>query len=271
MGSEQSSQAASASKSKSTRIGQLRRGKSVPEPKRSDADSVEGSRPGSCSPGLSVCSDSDLPYISYTVNRPIGDSPKLPVKQGSHLIRGKSLGASPSTSVSRKGVLRKTSALRAHNVVVVKAPTKSENDKDPDILRLQKIPMFLPIMRGTLNLPAPRDPEILERLDPNSLYKLCLRCEKYLNECANLVATDQNQLANQIKEIDAEVARIFNLIAQRQKNYAKHAENLSKVNDLTTQIAKCHLSLNKTLETIEKLNNALPLEERLEPFVWTTG
>lgn len=61
--------------------------------------------------------------------------------------------------------------------------------------------MFLPIMRGTLNLPAPRDPEILERLDPNSLYKLCLRCEKYLNENANLVATDQNQLGNKIKEV----------------------------------------------------------------------
>lgn len=72
-------------------------------------------------------------------------------------------------------------------------------------------------------------------------------------------------------QIDTEVARTFNVIAQRQKTYAKHAENLSKVNDLTAQIAKCHLSLNKTLETIEKLNNALPIEERLEPFVWTTG
>lgn len=32
----------------------------------------ESGRPGSISPGPSVCSDSDLPYISYTVNRPIG-------------------------------------------------------------------------------------------------------------------------------------------------------------------------------------------------------
>lgn len=32
----------------------------------------ENGRPGSISPGPSVCSDIDLPYISYTVNRPIG-------------------------------------------------------------------------------------------------------------------------------------------------------------------------------------------------------
>lgn len=29
-------------------------------------------RPGSISPGPSVCGDIDLPYISYTVNQPIG-------------------------------------------------------------------------------------------------------------------------------------------------------------------------------------------------------
>lgn len=69
MGSEQSSQA---NPSQASRIGQLRRGKSVPESKRAQEENMETSRPGSISPGPSVCSDSDLPYISYTVNRPIG-------------------------------------------------------------------------------------------------------------------------------------------------------------------------------------------------------
>lgn len=36
------------------------------------SDDGETARPGSISPGPSVCSDTDLPYISYTVNRPIG-------------------------------------------------------------------------------------------------------------------------------------------------------------------------------------------------------
>lgn len=268
MGSEQSTETAP-QKGKGSRIGQLKRGKSVPEQNRQEQE-VEVSRPGSCSPGLSVCSDSELPYISYTVNRPIGDSPKHPVKQG-HLLRGRSQGS--STSPSRKNVLRKIPLAKTqHNVVVVKAAAKENtSDKDPDILRLQKIPLFLPIMRGTLNVPAARDPEILERLDPRALHRLCLRCQRHMTESALSVANEQDRLALRIKEIDVEVAQILSVYIERQKMYSKHAETLSKVSELTAQIAKCHLVLNKTLESMEKLSNLLPAEERLEPFVWTTG
>lgn len=65
----------------------------------------------------------------------------------------------------------------------------------------QSIPMFLPIMRGTLNLPAARDPEILERLDPGALYRLCHHYQQYLHQCANLVANDQTLLNQKIKEV----------------------------------------------------------------------
>ncbi|KAG8305193.1 hypothetical protein J6590_074746 [Homalodisca vitripennis] len=206
MGSEQSSQA---NPSQALRLGQLRRGKSVPESKRAEQESMDTSRPGSISPGPSVCSDSDLPYISYTVNRPIGDSPKLPAKQQGQLSRGKSLGAASGllSSPGRRVGLRKPSATRpappspAHNIVVVKpAATQETADKDVDILRLQSIPMFLPIMRGTLTLPAARDPEVLERLDPGALYHLCLHYQNHLNHCAQLVADDQAIITHRIKE-----------------------------------------------------------------------
>ena len=72
-------------------------------------------------------------------------------------------------------------------------------------------------------------------------------------------------------QIDSEVAQTLAAHIERQKKYSKHAETLSKVSELTAQIAKCHLVLNKTLESVEKLNNLLPPDERLEPFVWTTG
>jgi len=69
MGSEHSSQQGPASASGGHV--NLQRGKSAPE-RDAGPDSGEGIRPGSISPGPSICSDSDLPYISYTVNRPIG-------------------------------------------------------------------------------------------------------------------------------------------------------------------------------------------------------
>lgn len=61
--------------------------------------------------------------------------------------------------------------------------------------------MFLPIMRATLNLPAARDPEVLERLDPAPLTKLCLRYQTHLHTCSNLVATEQNLLTQKIREV----------------------------------------------------------------------
>lgn len=74
MGSEQSSQSnASETNSKTVK---LKRGKSVPESSwpRNPSQDGQHSRAASTntSPGHSVCSDIDLPYVSYTVNRPIG-------------------------------------------------------------------------------------------------------------------------------------------------------------------------------------------------------
>lgn len=37
--------------------------------------------------------------------------------------------------------------------------------------------MFLPVMRGTLTLPSYRDPEILERLQPNHVLNMCTRLQ----------------------------------------------------------------------------------------------
>lgn len=131
--------------------------------------------------------------------------------------------------------------------------------------------MFLPIMRGTLNLPAARDPEVLERLDPSALYRLCLHYQNYLHQSASLVADEQTSISLKIKEIDNEVTRFMQLMTERQKTFAKYAERLAKVNDVSNQLNRCHLLLNQTLDMLETLNNALPAEDRLEPFVWTTG
>jgi hypothetical protein len=220
-------------------------------------ESSENGRPGSISPGPSVCSDTDLPYISYTVNRPIGDSPKLTNKQ---IVK------------TKRKIQQKQAKKSAHSIVVVKPATTGPNlDKDPDILRLQTIPMFLPIMRATLNLPAARDPEVLERLDPAPLHKLCVKYQMHLTACANLIATEQNQLTQKVREMDSEIAKMISAATDKQKRFAKYAEKLAKVQELSHQLNRCHMLLNQTLESMETLNNHLDIEDRLEPFVWTTG
>ncbi|KAF7996890.1 hypothetical protein HCN44_002536 [Aphidius gifuensis] len=265
MGSEQSSQ--NSNNQNTSRTGQLRRGKSVPNRESIPNDTP----PRSTSPGPSVCSDSDLPYISYTVNQPIGDSPKIINKQ---LLRGKSIATTSELTkkkqnlTSRKPII--TSGKTTHNIIVVKpALSDIDTNKDPDLIKLQNIPMFLPIMRGTLNLPpGVRDPEILERLDPIGLYNLCARYQHHLNTNAQMIANEQNLLC---VNIHAEVNKLLTKAIEKQKKFNKFFDSLNKINELSKQLTKCHNQLNQTLESLETLNNLLPIDERLEPFVWTTG
>ncbi|XP_044763167.1 uncharacterized protein LOC123320067 isoform X2 [Coccinella septempunctata] len=198
MGSEHSSQSNAVSKrqgleSNPGRFSNLRRQNTIANPGGSSSEfDIDGNtgRPRSTSPGPSLCSDVDLPYISYTVNRPIGDSPKLQNKQ---LLKTK--------SAPRK-IPQKQPKKVPHSIVLVNPAQSSPNiEKDPDVERLQSIPMFLPIMRATLNLPAARDPEVLERLDPAPLLRLCARYQSHLTACANLVAVEQNALSNKIREM----------------------------------------------------------------------
>lgn len=124
------------------------------------------------------------------------DSPKLTNKQ---LVKNKS-------SITRRNTQSKQNKNKnsnAHNIVVVRGAVTSTptTENDEDVMRLKSIPMFLPIMRATLSLPAARDPEVLERLDPTPFRNLCLRYQHHLTAAANLVATEQNQLSNRIREV----------------------------------------------------------------------
>lgn len=166
---------------------------------------------------------------------------------------------------------RKSNNDKLHNIVVVKpAVTNQTADKDPDLQKLQNIPMFLPIMRGTLNIPpGVRDPEVLERLDPLGLFNLCARYQHHLNNNAQMIASEQLTLCN--IGLDSEVNKLVMLADEKTKKFNKLADQLGKVHELSRQLNRCHLQLNQTLESLEMLNNMLPVKDRLEPFVWTTG
>ncbi|XP_060808992.1 uncharacterized protein LOC106136006 isoform X3 [Amyelois transitella] len=227
MGSEQSSLPP---KKPSQRPPPVRRGhtiavSNVPESRRSDPLAS-----GNNSPGASVCSDSELPYISYTVDRPIGDSPKTSSK-GQRSVDKKSLLQRRQVSVPARrpaglaagaaGAGGAGGGARAHDIVVVRAPGGEALQED--IQRLQEIPTFLPIMRGTLGLPGARDPEVLEGLPWRALGALAGR------------------------------------LAAHAAAGAAHCERAQ---------APLAAALRETLQDVEELNALLPAASRLERFQW---
>ena len=83
-------------------------------------------------------------------------------------------------------------------------------------------------------------------------------------------SSPQAEIGHKIREVDGKTASVLADMTERQKTYARHAERLSRVEEMSQSVAKCHLLLNENIEQMETLNNMLPADLRLEPFVWTT-
>jgi BLOC-1 related complex subunit 5 len=136
---------------------------------------------------------------------------------------------------------------------------------------LKRIPLFLPIIRSSLSTSHPREPDIVDRLDIGSLQRIISMLEDNLKLNAESIASEQQQLGQSMKEIDSQLASIMSALTDRQKQYARYAEKLSRVHEISHSLSRCQKALATALDSIETLNNQLPASERLEPFVWSTG
>ncbi|KAM7299433.1 BLOC-1-related complex subunit 5 isoform X2 [Ixodes scapularis] len=185
------------------------------------------------SPRPSISSDSDVPYISSTVNNPIGGHDIVVVKEGSLDIQ--------------------------------------TVDTDEDLLKLQAIPQFLPILRGSLHSPIICDTDVADKLDHRAVNRLASRYQDHLRQCAEVVSTEQNALASRIREMDYAVSTLSNMLTERQKKFAKYVEQLSRVHELSGMLQTSQTLLTKTIEQLDTLNKLLPPDEQLEPFIMVTG
>ncbi|XP_037081339.1 BLOC-1-related complex subunit 5-like [Pollicipes pollicipes] len=180
------------------------------------------------SPQNSVCSDAEVPYVSYTQNLPIGDADS-PRPGGRRLRPGR-----PGRS--------KQAPLLPKEIVVVKAAEAASaagSDEDPDLRRLRLIPHFLPVMRGALTLPGSRDPDVLDRLDSAAVRQMAGRLQRHL-------ATSAERTAARQAEVTAKVAQ--------------------KVGEVSHAVQRCHLLLDDTVRQLRELNQQLPEEQRLQPL-----
>eukprot|EP00918_Siedleckia_nematoides_P042674 GHVU01093211.1.p1 GENE.GHVU01093211.1~~GHVU01093211.1.p1 ORF type:complete len:255 (+),score=30.04 GHVU01093211.1:62-826(+) len=232
--------------------------------------------------------DEDIPYTSFSIAKPIdgggscnqdetgsdgGDTPRSSPRISK--TRGGSR-QDQHTGFRASGIFEgvasvassndRTTSTPKHDIVVVAEGNKYPEDNDPELQKIENIPMFLPILRASLNLPNVSDPEVLERLDARQILLLAQRYQEHLKQCAEAVAFDQNALCVRVKEVDFVLGTLYSSLTDRQKKFGKYAEQIQKVQEMSTALNRIKMNVEQTVSIMERLNSVLPPEEQLEPF-----
>lgn len=102
-------------------------------------------------------------------------------------------------------------------------------------------------------------------------FKPLNRLQTHYNLCATKIAQDQTVINTKVKDLDQDIVKLLTKMTERQKQCAAYAEAFSRVRNISQQLSRCNTLLNQNIELMESLNNVLEVENRLEPFVWTTS
>lgn len=63
---------------------------------------------------------------------------------------------------------------KKHDIVVVKE-AHSNTELDPELQKIERIPMFVPIIKTMLNIPILNDSDYEQKLDNRPILQLCTR------------------------------------------------------------------------------------------------
>ncbi|XP_072165547.1 BLOC-1-related complex subunit 5-like [Diadema setosum] len=205
-----------------------------------------------------------IPYTFYSVDRAAGNTTKetraqaLAKQQQGRPTQSRSLNSSPQ---------RPKVGSADHKIVTVSSGAQgTDQSLSFEIQKMRDIPTFLPILKGTHHVPQVEDPNQMEKMDHRQLLLLCLRYQQHLRQCAEAVTFDQNALTGRVKEVDAIIHSIMQSMAERQKRFAKHAEQIQKINEMSATLKRIQMNVDQLVPLMDRLNSVLPDTQRLEPF-----
>nr|XP_039253905.1 BLOC-1-related complex subunit 5-like [Styela clava] len=175
--------------------------------------------------------------------------------------------APQSVKASQRTAESQRASTKTSGIVVVgtKEPELSGNYLDNYITRLDTCPSFQPIFQSQGSGEGrPQQGELVGQLDWKAALKVSTRIQEHLHKCAEAVSSDQNSLASQIKQVDAQACQIMQKYTERQKAFAKYAEHMRKIDEISSSLKRVRMNLDTTFNLLDELNKYLPDEERID-------
>ncbi|KAL8614551.1 hypothetical protein ACOMHN_049851 [Nucella lapillus] len=203
-----------------------------------------------------------------STSRPIGEGKT----EGLPSSRSQTFRTLATTTTTQTSRWANTGPVPKHNIVVVADGSVAIKDPDPELTRLNTIPPFEPLLKASLNLVSgPRNQEWTEIMDHRSLLLMALRYQEHLHKLADAVSFDQNSLCVRIKEVAHIVQVLHSKLGEEQRRYQKSVEQLERVTEMVSTLAKVRASMEAIVPCMNRLNQVLPPTEQLEPCTLTNS
>jgi len=173
------------------------------------------------------------------------------------------IGRAPGKSATSDAIIV------VHSGKLVKEETAED---DPNLMRIREVPLCHPLLKGPASLSNEKSsksrqappPDATVRLKYKEALTMGVRYQEHLRRCADAVAFDQNSLCTRVKEIDFAVNTLMAMLTERQKKYAKLAEQVSKTSDILQSVRSIRTTVDGLIPLMNDINSELPEHLRLE-------
>lgn len=130
---------------------------------------------------------------------------------------------------------------------------------DPELAALQNLPVFAPILRGTLagNILGRVRSETARGMDATGMLLLCRDMQEHIKLCGGIAADAQAALTDRIKEVDAVSARGFFALQAHAEEVRSLVQALGDVDAVARDIEIARQRATYAQQVLERLDAAL--------------
>jgi flagellar biosynthesis chaperone FliJ len=137
--------------------------------------------------------------------------------------------------------------------------TKQPEDELVDQIRLLQFSPLITIGSETV-------PPNLMHVNHIPFSNICRLLQKLLRLKAQSVQSEQNQLADLVREIDFAAAYLASGFVDRERRLQRVLDAFGRLNQIVSSVSRCEQHMKQLEQQVNQLNQQLPVEQRLEQF-----